>query len=83
MLVTSIFSFSYNVFYPSQNKLQFLSNIDFVVCKINAFNLDQSTIFSFDKDLNLPDTSRTTIIAILEVLVVVAIQQSRQCRSKV
>ena len=33
MMVTSIFSFSHNVFYPSQNKLQFLSHIYFIVCK--------------------------------------------------
>ena len=33
MLVTSIFSFSQNVFYPSQNKFQYFYNIYFVVCK--------------------------------------------------
>ena len=35
MLVTSIFSFSQNVFYTSQNKFQFLSHIYmyFVICK--------------------------------------------------
>ena len=32
MLVTSIFSFSHNVFYHFQNKLQFLGYIYFVVC---------------------------------------------------
>ena len=37
ILVTSIFSFSHNVFYPSQNKFQLFSRIYFVVC--NNFNL--------------------------------------------
>ena len=32
MLVTSIFSFSHYVFYPSQNKVQFFKSIYFVVC---------------------------------------------------
>ena len=32
MLVTSIFSFSHNVFYHFQNKFQFLDSIYFVVC---------------------------------------------------
>ena len=36
MLLTSIFSFSYNVFYPSQNKFQFFSFI-FVICKCFQF----------------------------------------------
>ena len=37
MLVTSIFSFSHNVFYPSQNKLQLFNYIYFVVCKCFQF----------------------------------------------
>ena len=37
MLVTSIFSFSHNVFYPSLNKFQFFSYIYFVVCKCFQF----------------------------------------------
>ena len=37
MLVTSIFSFSNNVFYPSENKFQFFSHIWFVVCKCFQF----------------------------------------------
>ena len=41
MLVTSIFSFSYNVFSYSQNNFQIFIHVYFVVCKIfNAFNLD-------------------------------------------
>ena len=52
MLVTGIFSFSHDVFYPSQNKIQFLSHIFFFVCKINAINLDQSKNLSFGKGLN-------------------------------
>jgi hypothetical protein len=31
MLVTSIFSFSHSVFYPSYNKLQFFSHVYYVV----------------------------------------------------
>ena len=37
MLVTSIFSFSHKVFYSSQHKFQFLSQIYFVVCKCFEF----------------------------------------------
>ena len=33
MLVTSIFSFSHNAFYPSQNTFLFFSHIYYVVCK--------------------------------------------------
>ena len=33
MLVTSIFSFFHNVFYPSQNKFHLCSHIYFVICK--------------------------------------------------
>ena len=38
MLVTSIFSFSHNVFYPSQNKFVFLATFDLL--SANAFKLD-------------------------------------------
>ena len=37
MLVSSIFSFSHNVFYPSQIKVYFLNHIYFVVC--NCFSI--------------------------------------------
>ena len=37
MLVTSIFSFSHNIYYPSQNKLPYLSYIYLVVCKCFQF----------------------------------------------
>ena len=37
MLVTSIFSFSNNVFYPSQYKFQLFSHIYFVICKFFQF----------------------------------------------
>ena len=37
MLVTSIFSFSRKVFYPSQKKIQFLRYIYFVICKCFQF----------------------------------------------
>ena len=35
--LTSIFSFSHNVFYHFQNKFQFLGHIYFVVCKCFEF----------------------------------------------
>ena len=37
MLVTSIFSFSHNVFYPSQKEFLYLSYIYCVVCKCFQF----------------------------------------------
>ena len=43
MLVTSIFSFSHNIFYNSQNKFYFF-NLFFL--SANASNLDQSKILS-------------------------------------
>ena len=49
MLVTSIFSFSYNVFHPSHTKFQFFIYIYFSVA--NVFNLDQSKILLFDKEV--------------------------------
>ena len=49
MLVTSIFSFSHHVFYPYQIKFQFFKYIYFVMYE-NAFNLDQSKIWSFGKE---------------------------------
>ena len=36
-IVTSIFSFSHNVFYSSQNKFQFFCDIYFVICKCFQF----------------------------------------------
>ena len=47
MLITSIFSFSHNVFNFFENRLQFLSDIYFAACKY--FNLDQSKILEFVK----------------------------------
>ena len=49
MLVTSIFSFSYNVFCLSQSKFQFFSYI--FLSSANAFNLDQSKSLWFGKKL--------------------------------
>ena len=49
MLVTSTFSFSQNIFYPSQNKFPILSLIYFVVCQ--GLNLDKSTSLLFGKGL--------------------------------
>ena len=37
MLVTSIFSFPHNPFYPSRNKFDYLGYIYFVVCKCFQF----------------------------------------------
>ena len=48
MLVTSIFFFSDNVFYPSLKKFQFFSHIYFVA---TALNLDKSTNLLFDTEL--------------------------------
>ena len=51
ILVTSIFSFSQNVFCPFRHKFQFLSHIFFLSCA-KAFNLDWFKILSFGKELN-------------------------------
>ena len=37
MLVTIIFSFAHNIFYPIKNEFNVLSNILFVVCKYFPF----------------------------------------------
>ena len=50
MLVTSIFSFSHNVFLFSSHEFQFLSHYDFVVCK--CFEFGQGQNFAFGKELN-------------------------------
>ena len=44
ILVTSIFSFSHNVFYPSQNKFQFFSHIYFIVYKCFQFGPDKNFV---------------------------------------
>ena len=51
MLVTSIFSFSHNVFYPSQNRFQF--SFTFILSSANAFNLDQSENMLFGIELKV------------------------------
>ena len=51
MQVTSIFFFSHNVFYPSQNKFQFFSKI--YLSSANAFNSDQSKNLSLGKRVNI------------------------------
>ena len=43
--------FLHNVFYPSQDKFHFFSVI-FILSSVNAFNLDQSRIMSFGKEIN-------------------------------
>ena len=50
MLVTSIFSFSHNIFYLFQNKFHFFESNSFL-SSANAFNWDQSKILSLDKEL--------------------------------
>ena len=52
MLVTSIFFFSHNLFYSSQNKFHFFQS-HFILSSANAFNLDQSKISSFGEELEL------------------------------
>ena len=49
MLVTSIFSFSHNVFYPSQNNFKF--SFMFILFSGQFFNLDQAKNMSFGKEL--------------------------------
>ena len=44
MLVTSIFSFSHNIFYLSKTILNF--SVTFILLSANAFNLEQSKILS-------------------------------------
>ena len=53
-LVTSIFSFSYNVFwsYSFQNKFQYISHIYFIIHMTNCFNVDQPRKLLFSKELN-------------------------------
>ena len=64
MLVTSIFSFSHNVFYPtfSTHRNHHLHNIKFVVCK--WFEIGHVQNLSFGKDLGRPGfTARTCCLA--------------------
>ena len=49
MPVTSIFSFSNNVFYPCKTNVTFSAK--FNLLSANAFNLDQSKNLSFGKEL--------------------------------
>ena len=51
ILVTNFFSFSHNVFYPSQNIFQFSRT--FILSSVNAFNLDQSKNLRIGKELIL------------------------------
>ena len=50
MLVTSIFSFSHDVFY-SIKKRKIVILATFYLASANAFNLDTSKILSFGKEL--------------------------------
>ena len=51
MLVTRIFSFSQNIFYPLTEKFHHLSHIKVFHHSAKVFNLDQSMIMSFGKEL--------------------------------
>ena len=58
MLVTSIFSFSHNVFYLSKNRFNF--SISFILSSANPSNLDLSKILLFGKELNTLNSLVTT-----------------------
>ena len=66
MLVTSIFSFSHNVFYPSKTNFNFSAT--FNLSSANAFNLDQSKNLSFGKELTLSQTSPGFYVSAVQVL---------------
>ena len=53
MLVTSIFSFSHNVFRTAHNKCKFFNH---TLSAANALNLDQAKILLFGKGLNNKQT---------------------------
>ena len=61
MLVTSIFSFFQNVFYPFRNKFQ----VTFILLSAKAFNLDQSKIL-FGKELTLSQTSTSFYVSAIQ-----------------
>ena len=50
MLDTSILSFIHNLLYPSLHNFQIFSHVR-ILSSANAFNLDQSKILCFDKEL--------------------------------
>ena len=50
LLGTSIFSFSHNVSTLSNSQVK--GSVTFILSSANAFNLDQSKILSFGKELN-------------------------------
>ena len=60
MLETSIFSFSRNVFYPSQKECPYFL-ITFIVLSANAFNLNQSKKLLFGKELINRSQALTTM----------------------
>ena len=60
MLVTSIFSFSHNIFFPfikKKKKINFW--VTFIFLSANAFTLDKSKILPFGKGLNWKDLQTT------------------------
>ena len=56
MLLSSIFSFSHNVFHPI--KAIIIISATFILSFANAFNLDQAKIHSFGKELTLHQTTK-------------------------
>ena len=73
MLVTSIFSFSYNVFYQSQNEFQFLNYIYFVVCKCSQYGPVLKKMFGEElncnfltiREMTIPDHIKDNVRAVL------------------
>ena len=55
MLVTSIFSLSHNVFYPSQKEISIFFLFFLILSSTNAFNLDHSKILPSGRVNPLPD----------------------------
>ena len=62
MLVTSIFSFSHNVFHPTQCKIKVNFSLTFILLSADAFNLDRSKILSFGKELTMKQIENVNIV---------------------
>ena len=65
MLVTSIFSFSHNVFYPIEDRNLHLSYNYFVICKCFQFDLVQILLFGLE--LTISQTSPGFYVSALQV----------------
>ena len=64
MLVTSIFSFSNNIFYPIRNNYHHLSKR---VSSANCLNMDKSEILSLGKGLNSLKSLPTAILNLMKM----------------